>query len=146
MTDIFTKERRSEIMASVRNRNTEPERHVRSEIFRAGFRFSLRRRNLPGSPDVVLPKYRIAVFVHGCFWHGHDCNRGKRPSSNVEFWNRKIDRNVRRDEDAAARLRATGWAVFVVWTCRVRKDTEELIERLVVERDRRQSDRIELDK
>ena len=70
----------------------------------------------------------------------------QRPSSNVEFWNRKIDRNVRRDEDAAARLRATGWAVFVVWTCRVRKDTEELIERLVVERDRRQSDRIELDK
>ena len=146
MTDIFTKQRRSQIMASVRNRNTEPERQVRSEIFRAGFRFSLRRRGLPGSPDIVLPKYRTAVFVHGCFWHGHDCKRGRRPASNTDFWNEKIDRNVRRDEDAAARLRETGWQVFVVWTCRVRKDTGELIEWLRAERGRGQSDRIEIDK
>lgn len=127
MSDIFNKTKRSEIMSSVRNKDTGPERQVRSALFKEGFRYSLRRRDLPGSPDIVLPKYRAAIFVHGCFWHGHDCNRGKRPKTNAKFWNAKIQKNIKRDRTAEADLKGLGWKVFTVWTCRTNEDTQTVL-------------------
>lgn len=91
-------------------------------LHRMGYRFRLYRRDLPGSPDIVLPKHRKVVFVHGCFWHGHKrCKKASRPSTRVEFWNKKIDENIRRDERICKELKAAGWKVLVVWQCKTRK-------------------------
>jgi DNA mismatch endonuclease (patch repair protein) len=117
MTDKVTPAARSKMMAAVRGRDTGPERKVRSALFTAGYRYRLHRRDLPGAPDIVLPRFRVAVFVHGCFWHGHDCARGRRPASNLEFWNRKLDSNIARDAQNHAGLRAAGWNVEVIWQC-----------------------------
>jgi DNA mismatch endonuclease (patch repair protein) len=97
MTDRVSPEQRSRMMAAVRGVDTLPEIYVRKRLFAAGFRYRLQAKELVGKPDIVLPRFRTVVFVHGCFWHGHSCSRGKRPASNVEFWNAKIDGNVRRD-------------------------------------------------
>ncbi|RWK48105.1 very short patch repair endonuclease [Mesorhizobium sp.] len=118
---------RSKLMARVKNKNTSAEKQVRSMLFRAGLRFRLHSRRLPGSPDIVLPKHNTVVFVHGCFWHGHDCKRGKRPASNESLWNKKIDRNMERDTNAQTKLLEMGWRVEVIWTCRILQDTENLI-------------------
>lgn len=104
-------------MSRVRNRNTQQELLVRSLLHRLGFRFRLHRKNLPGSPDIVLPKYHVAIFVHGCFWHGHACPRGKLPSTNRPFWQTKITANIERDRQAGRLLQAAGWRVIVVWGC-----------------------------
>lgn len=130
MTDRVSRAARSAMMAAVRGKNTEPEKLVRSILFRAGYRFRLHRRDLPGCPDIVLPRYRIAVFVHGCFWHGHDCRRGKLPATNTDFWRSKLKGNAARDAANAARLKEAGWHVFVVWTCRIKSDTALLLEHL----------------
>jgi DNA mismatch endonuclease (patch repair protein) len=130
MTDRVSRTARSAMMAAVRGKNTEPEKMVRSILFRAGYRFRLHRRDLPGCPDIVLPRYRTVVFVHGCFWHGHDCRRGKLPTTNTDFWRSKINGNATRDAANAARLMDAGWSVFVVWTCRIKSDTALLLERL----------------
>ena len=106
-------------MARVRGKNTRPEKLVRSALFGAGFRFRLHVRKLPGNPDLIFPRYRTAVFVHGCFWHGHDCPRGRRPQTNRDFWNEKLDRNIARDRANQAALRKMGWKVFVVWACQL---------------------------
>lgn len=98
---MFTKERRSEIMRRITGKDTQPEIVVRRVLHRMGYRFRLHRKDLPGNPDVVLPRWKTAVFVHGCFWHGHDCKKGsgkRRPKSNTVYWNAKIDRNMQRDE------------------------------------------------
>jgi DNA mismatch endonuclease (patch repair protein) len=129
MTDKVSAAVRSKMMAAVRGKDTGPKRAVRSALFSAGYRYRLHRRDLPGSPDIVLPRYRIAVFVHGCFWHGHDCPRGRRPASNVEFWNRKLDGNLARDRANAAALETAGWTVVIVWQC----SAEEAIKRLLLE-------------
>ncbi|MCA0029250.1 very short patch repair endonuclease [Mesorhizobium sp. B263B2A] len=122
---------RSAIMAKVASKNTRPELLVRSMLFRAGLRFRLHARELPGSPDVVLPKHRTIVFVHGCFWHGHDCRSGRnRPKSNAGYWEAKLDRNISRDRDARLRLEEQGWTVHVIWTCQLEHDTQRLIEAL----------------
>lgn len=131
MPDIFSPEKRSWIMSRVKNRNTSPEKLVRSLLHRLGFRFRLHHKKLPGHPDIVLPKYRKVIFVHGCFWHGHDCPRGKRPATNREFWNEKIERNRARDRHSEAKLGELGWESLVVWQCET-KDLEELAERLLV--------------
>lgn len=110
-------------MAQVKNKNTAPEIAVRKTLHRLGYRFRLHRRNLPGHPDIVLPRYRTVIFVHGCFWHGHDCPRGKRPSTRPEFWNEKLDRNIERDKDTIRRLEETGWRVLVVWECQIKNAT-----------------------
>ncbi len=131
MPDIFSPEKRSWIMSRVKNRNTSPEKLVRSLLHRLGFRFRLHHKKLPGHPDIVLPKYRKVIFVHGCFWHGHDCPRGKRPATNRGFWNEKIEKNGRRDRHSQAKLGELGWESLVVWQCET-KDLEELTDRLLV--------------
>lgn len=117
--DVFPQELRRKLMARVRNRHTGPERAFRSALHRRGLRFRLHPKGLPGTPDFVLPKYRTAVFVHGCFWHGHDCPRGRAPATNRDFWEAKRERNRARDAAAEAALAALGWKVVVVWTCRI---------------------------
>src|SRR5688572_10400523 len=109
MTDKFTSVVRSRVMASVRGKDTAPELTVRSALFAAGYRYRLHRRDLAGSPDIVLSRFRTAIFVHGCFWHGHNCERGQRPSSNVEFWNAKLNGNRARDARNQSALYAAGW-------------------------------------
>lgn len=115
------------MMAAVRGKDTAPERAVRAALFSTGYRYRLHRRDLPGSPDIVLPRYCVAVFVHGCFWHGHDCLRGRRPASNVEFWNTKLDRNLARDRANRTALEAAGWTVVTVWECSIAHDIEHLL-------------------
>ena len=117
-------------MARVKGRNTKPEKVVRSLLHGMGYRFRLHRKELPGKPDVVLPKYRKVVFVHGCFWHGHyGCRRAARPSSNTEFWNTKIDGNMERDRRSVISLESLGWRALTVWECELR-DKESLKETL----------------
>jgi DNA mismatch endonuclease (patch repair protein) len=109
---------RSAVMARVKGRDTGPEKRLRSLLFRQGFRFRLHKADLPGTPDIVLPRYRTAVFVHGCFWHRHaGCRRASTPASNVAYWERKFRRTVERDAAVAAALEALGWRVVVVWEC-----------------------------
>lgn len=116
--DVFSKEKRSSIMASVSSENTAPEKIVRSLLHRMGFRFRIHRRDLPGSPDVVLPRYRIAIFVHGCFWHQHQgCSASKRPTSNSAYWIKKLDGNIQRDLKNMQLLHQLGWLPVVVWEC-----------------------------
>jgi DNA mismatch endonuclease (patch repair protein) len=104
-------------MAAVRNRNTAPEILARKAAHRLGLRFRLHRSDLPGSPDFVIPKYAIAVFVHGCFWHGHGCRRSRLPQSNVEFWGSKIGKNRARDQKARAELTQLRWKAVTLWQC-----------------------------
>ncbi len=112
---------RSEIMRRVKGRDTTPEKAVRSLLHRLGYRFRLQRRDLPGNPDIVLPGRRSVVFVHGCFWHGHDCARGARmPKANADYWTTKIARNRARDEKNLAALDALGWRAKVVWECELK--------------------------
>ncbi|MFH1114633.1 MAG: very short patch repair endonuclease [Pseudomonadota bacterium] len=126
MTDVFTPEKRRRIMARVKGADTRPEILVRSLVHRMGFRFRLHRRELPGCPDLVLRKHGKVIFVHGCFWHGHQgCRRSGRPSSNMEFWNRKLSGNMERDARNQESLRKDGWKVLVVWECET-KDREKL--------------------
>lgn len=121
---------RAAVMRRVRSRDTGPEIRVRKVLWALGYRYRLHRRDLPGSPDVVFPGRRIALFVHGCFWHGHDCARGARaPKSNVAYWAAKITRNRARDAAQAAALAAAGWRVLVVWECGL-KDEAALRARL----------------
>jgi DNA mismatch endonuclease (patch repair protein) len=120
MVDMFTKERRSEIMARITDRDTKPEMVVRRLLHRMGLRFRLHGGDLPGRPDIVLPRWATVVFVHGCFWHGHTCKRGsrkRRPKSNASYWNPKIEGNMERDGKHARALRRLGWRRIVVWDC-----------------------------
>lgn len=121
MTDQWSRETRSQLMSRVKTKNTRPELVVRSLLHKMGYRFRLHRRDLPGSPDIVLPKYQKAIFVHGCFWHGHNCKKGKRPTSNHQFWNAKLDRNLERDRTNQEALIDRGWEVLVVWECELSK-------------------------
>lgn len=127
MADRVTKETRSRMMARVHGKNTQPEKYIRSMLFSKGYRFRLHNRDLPGSPDVILPRYGTVVFVHGCFWHGHDCARGRRPETNPSFWNAKLDGNQERDKRNISALEATGWRVFVIWTCELEKGLADLL-------------------
>lgn len=130
MVDRVSKEVRSRMMANGRNKNTAPEIAVRRKLHAAGLRFRLHRKDLPGKPDIVLPRYRLAVFVHGCLWHGHGCRRGKLPTSNAEFWSAKIARNVARDKAAETALAAIGWASTTIWQCDLTRSADDLIDRL----------------
>ena len=130
MTDTIPAEQRSWLMSRIKSGDTQPEMIVRSILHRLGFRFSLRRRDLPGKPDVVLRKWKCVVFVHGCFWHRHPgCAIATMPKSRVEFWQDKFDRNVARDARVKAELEERGWRVIVVWECET-KDRLALATRL----------------
>ena len=121
--DIVTPARRSEIMARIQGRDTVPEVVVRCTAHRLGFRFRLYRKDLPGRPDLVFPRYRAVVFVHGCFWHRHDgCRFTYTPRSRVGFWTEKFRQNVARDRRTEDALRSLGWRVLVIWECETRDD------------------------
>jgi len=120
MADIVDRRTRSRMMAGIRSGDTRPEIAVRSVLHRNGLRFRLRARELPGRPDIVLPKYQAVVFVHGCFWHRHPrCRFAYVPKTRPAFWVNKFAENVERDHAAARRLRSAGWRVFVVWECQI---------------------------
>lgn len=130
MADRITPKQRSRTMSKVKNKDTGIEIRIRSELHKKGFRFRKNVSNLPGTPDIVLPKYKTVIFVHGCFWHQHDgCPKSGRPKSNIEFWNDKLDKNVDRDGRNIETLKSMGWKVLLVWECEL-KDTENLIEKL----------------
>lgn len=109
-------------MSRVKGRNTKPELFVRSLVHRMGYRFRLHRRDLPGVPDLVLPRHRKIIFVHGCFWHQHEgCSRANRPSTNKKFWNDKLDANVKRDQENLDALAKMGWVTLIIWECETRQ-------------------------
>lgn len=121
MTDVLTPEQRSRNMAAIRNRDTKPELRVRRALHVLGYRYRLHRSDLPGKPDIVLPKYKTVVFIHGCFWHRHDCPMGRpKPATNAAFWEEKRSRNVQRDREHVALLRGSGWTVYTIWECQTR--------------------------
>jgi DNA mismatch endonuclease (patch repair protein) len=124
MADVFSREKRSWLMARVRSGNTSPERLVRSLLHRLGLRFRLKNKELPGTPDIVLPRFQAVVFVHGCFWHGHTrCSKGRTmPSTNRDFWRDKIAKNRARDRRAVRALHRLGWSVFTLWECELRSE------------------------
>ncbi len=129
MVDTLTPEARSERMARIGGKNTVPEIAVRRIAHRLGYRFRLHRKDLPGSPDLVFPRLKKIVFVHGCFWHGHDCGKGRLPKSNVSFWEEKIVKNRARDERSVAALEDAGWSVLVLWQCQTKRP--EVLEKLL---------------
>lgn len=121
MTDIVDTATRSRMMSGIRGKNTKPEIVVRKALFAEGFRFRLHRRDLPGAPDIVLPRWRVVIFVHGCFWHRHHgCRYAKIPATRPVFWREKLDGNAQRDKRAIKMLLESGWRVLVVWECAVR--------------------------
>jgi len=120
MVDVVDSATRSRMMSGIRGRNTKPEILIRSLLHRQGFRFRLHVRDMPGKPDIVLPRYRAVVFVHGCFWHGHNCPLFKLPGTRPDFWSEKIERNQNNDNRAKAALLADGWRVGVIWECALR--------------------------
>jgi DNA mismatch endonuclease (patch repair protein) len=126
MTDTFTPEMRSSIMRSVKARATGPEMKVRRLVWNLGFRYRLHAKDLPGKPDLVFRGRRKVIFVHGCFWHGHDCKRGSRvPVANSEYWRAKVAGNAARDAESCRRLQEAGWESLVIWECQLR-DMEAL--------------------
>lgn len=120
MGDVHDPATRSRNMSAIRAKDTSPEFKVRKLLHRAGFRFRLHSKALPGSPDLVFAKHRAVVFVHGCFWHGHECNTFRWPKSREEFWHHKIGNNVIRDQQILRELRKSGWRVCLIWECSLR--------------------------
>lgn len=125
MTDVMTSGQRSRCMAAIKGKNTRPELIVRKYLFGRGLRFRINNRKLPGTPDIVLKKYKTVVFVDGCFWHGHEgCRYFKRPSSNIEFWKQKINLNIARDYRVKVELRLLGWRVIRIWECEIKNKSQ----------------------
>lgn len=136
MTDVYSKEKRSYVMSKIRSKNTKPEILVRKYLFKQGFRFRVNVKRLSGTPDIVLRKYRSVIFVHGCFWHGHEnCPVYVPPKTHSEYWLEKINRNRERDAKARAKIKAMGWNVIVIWECqlkpKVRQQTFEDLSHLL---------------
>lgn len=131
MADVLTPEQRRLNMSRIRGRDTKPEMLLRRGLHARGLRFRLHRRDLPGCPDLVFPALRAAVFVHGCFWHGHDCAMFKLPATRTEFWSAKIEGNRRRDIRALQDLSAAGWRTFVLWECDLRGPARRPLETVI---------------
>ena len=131
MADSLSSERRSWNMSRIGGRDTKPETQLRSLLHRAGYRFRLHVRDLPGRPDIVLPRYRTAIFVNGCFWHRHDaCKNATTPSTRREFWQAKFDENVSRDKRNRLALQHDGWKVIIVWECELERCSEAIVDRI----------------
>ena len=123
MADIKSKEARSYNMSQIRSKDTKPEELVRKYLFSKGFRYRKNDRRLPGTPDIVLPKYKTVIFVNGCFWHGHQgCKYFVWPKNNADFWKLKIETNIQRDEEKQSQLREMGWKVIVIWECQLHSE------------------------
>ncbi|MCX4191018.1 very short patch repair endonuclease [Methylophaga sp. OBS1] len=135
MADVFDKETRSKNMSRIRAKDTKPELLIRRELHKRGYRYRLHRADLPGKPDMVLPKFRAVIEIRGCFWHGHNCHLFKWPKSRSEFWERKINQNIVRDKANTKKLEELGWRVLTVWECSIKGKTRlgstQLIERIV---------------
>jgi DNA mismatch endonuclease, patch repair protein len=125
MVDVHDRRTRSRNMAAIRSTDTRPEKTLRTELFRAGLRYRLHVSDLPGRPDLVFARHKAVVFVHGCFFHAHDCRYFKWPATNVAFWKTKIEGNRARDVRNVEALRAEGWRIFVVWECELRQKERE---------------------
>ena len=125
MADTHSKEVRSRNMSHIRSTNSKPEGIVRKYLFSRGLRYRKNVRSLPGTPDIVLKKYRTVVFVNGCFWHHHDCGRFVWPATNTEYWRKKIDRNTERDKENYDLLTAQGWQVLIIWECQLKKKVSD---------------------
>lgn len=119
MSDIFSFQKRSDIMSKIGGKNTKPEILVRKFLFSKGVRYRINVKTLPGKPDIVLPKYKTVIFINGCFWHGHNCKKGKLPSSNIDFWRKKISNNKSRDDKNSDLLIKLGWKVIIIWQCEI---------------------------
>lgn len=134
MTDVFSKEKRSEVMSKIRCKDTRIEEMVRKWLFSHGYRYRKNVSKLPGKPDIVLPKYKTVIFVHGCFWHGHEkCKYYSIPKTRTEFWSSKIISNIQRYEKNKNILTETGWKVIVVWECELKKNAEQRLELLLTQ-------------
>lgn len=132
MSDIFSSEKRSEIMSKISGKETKPEILVRKFLFAHGFRFRKNDKKLPGKPDIVLPKYKTVIFVHGCFWHGHNnCKKSKLPETRKEFWEQKINKNIIRDTKNIKDLEDLGWKIILIWGCELGKNKEENLSNLI---------------
>jgi DNA mismatch endonuclease (patch repair protein) len=130
--DIWSEEKRSQVMSRIRSKNTRPEILVRSLLHSMGYRFRIHRRDLPGHPDIVLPKYRAVIFVHGCFWHQHPgCPNAVMPKTNTEKWKTKLEQNVERDRQHLTHLKALGWRCLVIWECEIEKQIESVRQKIV---------------
>ena len=127
MPDIFSKSKRSDIMSKISGKETKPEILVRKYLFSQGFRYRKNVKNLPGKPDIVLPKYKAVIFVNGCFWHGHEnCKKSALPTTNTEFWKEKISSNIIRDKKTYAELSDMGYKVLVIWQCELNAKKREI--------------------
>lgn len=128
MADIFSKIKRSEVMSKVTAKDTRPEVKVRKFLFSKGFRYRKNDKRFPGKPDIILPKYKTAIFVHGCFWHHHDnCRAAALPQTNCEFWKDKMETNVKRDRKNQKDLKELGWKIIIIWQCQIKN--RELFEK-----------------
>jgi len=119
-------------MSKIRSKNTKPEKILRSALHNLGYRFRIHKKDLPGKPDIVLPKYNTVIFVHGCFWHYHaDCREGRIPDTNLKFWEEKLLKNVEKDKKHQDQCKELGWKVIVVWECEIERDLEAIIEKVI---------------
>jgi len=125
MTDVVDRKTRSRMMSGIRNKNTKPELYIRHGIHQLGFRYRLHSTQIPGNPDIALPKHRALIVINGCFWHGHNCHYFRWPKSNKEFWKKKIASNKKRDSRNIAVQKALGWRILVVWECAVRRSIHD---------------------
>ena len=131
MVDVVDRKTRSRMMSGIRGKNTKPELLIRKGLFARGFRYRLHDKHLPGKPDLVLPKYAAVIFVHGCFWHGHDCHLFKWPKTRHAFWRKKILRNRVNDTEACTRLKAEGWYILTIWECALKGRTRRPLDKVL---------------
>ncbi|MDD3013714.1 MAG: very short patch repair endonuclease [Candidatus Gastranaerophilales bacterium] len=124
MADIVTPEKRSKMMAGIKGKDTKPEKIIRKGLFARGYRYKLHDKTLPGKPDIIFPKKKILIFVHGCFWHKHNCHLFKWPSSRQDFWKEKIEGNYKRDKENIKTLENAEWRVLIIWECALKGKTK----------------------
>jgi len=126
ITDVFSPKKRSEVMSKIRSKNTKIELIVRKWLFSFGYRYRINDKRYPGTPDIVLPKYKTAIFIHGCFWHQHEgCKKSHLPKSRVDYWKNKLNKNVERDKNKIKSLEKMGWNVIIIWECELIHNQED---------------------